>query len=453
MLLQANIENNLIFINTNSHRSQPLAGSNCSARESNPNDAIFIILSSVFYFSIENDTLKFKDPLERAVLTFKRIVPFKAAPDLSGIWTITKYSNKTTTLTSQISSNQIYFCQGFSLYNYTYSNANNSIKLTPVSVNCPSADLTKTINSVRFYRYKNGYLTFYDENVTSAMEFIYSSAYDASKPLYSAPQVPQPPAASQSTPASSVNQSQVPPAEPISVSNIAGNWSITSLFKIPIGKASYFLLFSNVSLRLGGGCNVYDYDYTLNSSTQIITVVNGTSTKKACGQSDDQLYVSGISKMHKYLLSSTNGVNTLMFYDQKGNPGYILSLSNKTQGVPTAVLNPNALRPNPTASTTKIPQPAPKVPTVVNPFEPGTYLMLLLLRRDLPRTIIKMTDTTFTYKLCDSIQQTYELGSRNSLNSTIKISGGPANARNCTKSNDSIYYNTLNEASRYTFDP
>lgn len=107
----------------------------------------------------------------------------------------------------------------------------------------------------------------------------------------------------------------------------------------------------------------------------MIVIGNQTATNKSCGQSDDQLYVSGINKMYKYLISGSNGIFTLRFYDQSGNPGYTLSI-NQNKGT--------------SASQNKVAPASLSSPTP-QPLAPGPYLLLNLQRRDIPRVLVNVT--------------------------------------------------------------
>lgn len=137
--------------------------------------------------------------------------------------------------------------------------------------------------------------------------------------------------------------------------------------------------------------------------------------------------------MYKYLLSSTNGLFTLKFYDQTGTAGYTLQINQKINTSPT----PAAI--------------APVVPVSVA-MVPGKYLLLLLQRRDLPRVLVNITANMLTYKVCNTIQQIY-LPAKLTLNaSNITFTGGPITNATCNTNNDDIYYGTLNLAKSYSYD-
>lgn len=258
------------------------------------------------------------------------------------------------------------------------------------------------------------------------MEFIFANPYDASKPLFP---VATPP--SSATKAASAVNSQP------STSSIAGNWAIAALFNIPLPSTSYSLTITPNTIRINGGCNTFTYQYTINSTSQLIVIGNQTSTNKSCGQSDDQLYVSGILKMYKYLISGSNGIFTLRFYDQTGNPGYTLSI-NQNQGAQ--------------GSQAKPAQPSSPNQTPL-PLTPGTYLLLNLQRRDIPRALVNVTEGRLTYKSCNTIVHTFEPKKLTSAKGSIKITGSAITSINCTVNNDYLYMTALNSAVTYVFDP
>lgn len=154
---------------------------------------------------------------------------------------------------------------------------------------------------------------FYDKTVSLVVELVYSTTFDPAKPIFGKQTQPQP-----------QPQAQVQSQPSSQSSNIAGQWSIISLFDVALPKSAYSLIITVSSIQLIGGCNSYSYDYTINSNTQVINIGNSVSTKNECDNSDDQLYVSGINKIYKYILSNVNGAPRLNFYDQAGNIGYAL---------------------------------------------------------------------------------------------------------------------------------
>lgn len=261
---------------------------------------------------------------------------------------------------------------------------------------------------------------------------VYSTVYDPNKPIFTVAPPSPPPSTTNTT--NNINSNSIPkapvapvappapsaPSTPVvpsnssvvSASNLVGNWTISSLFGISFPKTNYYLLFNATAITVNGGCNVYTYQYTINATTQLITIGNFTKTDKSCASSDDQLYVSGISKMYKYLVSSTSSGYSLIFYDQTGNPGY--SLFSKINNIP----------------------PAPAQINTVNPFS-GQALMLVLQRRDLARSIVTITNSTISYTLCNTINHTYTLSAPVKSTGSIKVSGGAStNNTNCAKSND-----------------
>ena len=277
---------------------------------------------------------------------------------------------------------------------------------------------------------------------------VYSTAFDPNKPIFTvAPPSPLPSTinATNNTTSNSIPKAPVSPAPTVppapsspvvpsnssvvTASNLVGNWTISSLFGISFPKTNYYLLFNATAITVNGGCNVYTYQYTINPITQLITIGNSTKTDKSCGSSDDQLYVSGISKMYKYLVSTASSGYSLIFYDQTGNPGY--SLFSKINNTP----------------------PAPAQISTVNPFS-GQALMLVLQRRDLARSIVTITNNTITYTLCNTINHTYTVSAPAKSTGSIKVAGGAStNNTNCAKSNDEVYISALNSAISYAYDP
>jgi len=263
----------------------------------------------------------------------------------------------------------------------------------------------------------------------------YSTAYDPNKPIFSpvaastnstSPSPPPPPSKTNQ----SINNSSSPSNLGVSASNLTGNWSIVSLFNIPFPKTPYYLLFSNSSIVLNGGCDTYTYQYTLNPATQLISLGNSTKTNKSCAGSDDQLFVSGITKMYKYLVSSNASAYSLIFFDPNGTPGYSLSLK---------------IPPVSTPSTQK---------AAIDPFAPGQALMLLLQRRDLARAVAKISANSITFTLCNTITHTFKVDSPGKSKGGITISGGATTKNpNCGQSNDRIYITALNSAVSYSYDP
>jgi hypothetical protein len=255
---------------------------------------------------------------------------------------------------------------------------------------------------------------------------VYSSAYDPNKPIFTAT-TPPPKSAPPSNSPNVASKVIPPPSQGTLISNISGNWTISSLFSISFPKTSYYILINTSAITLNGGCNIYTYQYSVNSATQLITIGNVTQTNKSCAGSDDQLYVSGIAKMHKYLFSTSSTANSLIFYDQAGNPGY--SLYSRITVLPT-----------------------PQVASV-NPFASGQALMLVLQRRDLARSIVTITANTITYNQCNNITHTYTVSTPGRSSGNITITGNSStNNANCARSNDQIYISALNSAVSYVFD-
>ena len=346
----------------------------------------------------------------------------------SGIWNLLQFGSTQTSLSAEISNSQITLCQGNLVLNYTVKDKN-SIVLTPVVSTCPSKNLTAALLSSKYVRSFNGSLKLYDSSVVLTAEFAYISAYDPKKPLFAPISAPAAKNTSQPQPPKPVQ----PPLQssPISTSNLAGKWTVQSLFNIPFPSTPYSITITPTLLQLNGGCNNYSFPYSINNVSQLITIGNSTSTSKSCAQSDDQLYVSGVAKMHKYLLSSTNGLFTLKFYDQNGTSGYTLQINQR--------------------ANIAAPPPAPVAP-VSAPMMPGKYLLLLLQRRDLPRVLVNITANMLTYKVCNTIQQIYLPSRLTSNSANITFTGGAITKSTCKPNNDDLYSGTLNQAKTYAYD-
>jgi hypothetical protein len=276
----------------------------------------------------------------------------------------------------------------------------------------------------KYFRLNNGILNLYDNTITLTAGLVYSAAFDPAKPIF-APPSPQ-----------STSTSGSAAGGPISTSNLAGTWYILSLFNVPLATTPYTLTFTANTIRLAGGCANYTLNYTINSTTQIITIGNSTpSVPSSCRQSDDQLYLSGITKMYKYLVSTTNGVSSMSVYDQSGSIGY--SLRTTPSSAPRAAVPPSP--------------PVPAAPPA--PLAPGTYLLLLLGRRDLPRVLVTVTSNSISYRSCNRIQQSFTPARLTGNKGSITFEGGPTTTNTCAVNNDLVYSGTLNQARTYNFDP
>jgi hypothetical protein len=358
-------------------------------------------------------------------MTFKRIAISKPA-NITGIWNMNQYGSTQTSLSIQISNTQITLCQGNLVLNYTLVPPQNLINLTPILSNCPSQNLTNAVKSSKYFRLNNGILNLYDSTVTLSAGLVYASVFDPSKPIFGG---------QSSAPAANAQNAS---ALAISTANLAGTWYVASLFNIPLASTPYTLILTANTIQLAGGCSKYTFSYSINSTTQLISTGNATSSvTAACSQSDDQLYVSGITKMYKYLLSTANGVSSLSIYDQTGNIGYSLrSTLAQSPSKPAAAVS--------SSSSTAV---------AATPLSPGTYLLLLLSRRDLPRVLVNITSNTLAYKSCNKIQQSFTPGRLTGNQGSISFTGGATTNSSCAINNDQIYYGALNLAKSYTFDP
>jgi hypothetical protein len=88
---------------------------------------------------------------------------------------------------------------------------------------------------------------------------------------------------------------------------------------------------------LFGGCKNYSLPYSLSSKIQIISIGKANLTSpKTCQQSDDQFYISGLTKMMRYVIIKSDVSTSLRFYDDNGTAGYFLILTKK-ENVTTVV--------------------------------------------------------------------------------------------------------------------
>jgi hypothetical protein len=135
----------------------------------------------------------------------------------------------------------------------------------------------------------------------------------------------------------------------ITAQNITGKWSVLSLFGAKFPQTPYSLAFNSSHLSLLGGCKNYSLPYSLSSSTQTIAIGRANLTSpKTCQQSDDQFYVSGLTKMMRYVIIKSDVSTSLRFYDDNGTAGYFLILTGKENA--TTAVNKSA---KPTISPAK----------------------------------------------------------------------------------------------------
>jgi len=304
------------------------------------------------------------------------------------------------------------------IYGYTFPTGRNLIQLKKIKNDCPSKELVAAVESVKYYRMTDGILNLFDKDVAVAVEMVYNSKYNSSASIF---------ATTTSTPTTSTITTVK--------SNISGVWSIKSLFDIPFPSSPYKINITSTSIILQGGCNTYTYPYTLTPQVQVISLGAPTATKKACQNSDDQLYVSGVDKMYKYLESNTTSGRYLNFYDETGNIGYALEIrTGASTGASSNVGFGAALA------------------QADMPFADGTVLMLLLKRRDLPRAVVTIKNNTLTYTRCNTISHTFKIADPKAKEGNISISEATSTRKACTDDNDSLYINALSSAIKYTYN-
>lgn len=245
MLLQAQVSDNQLFLNLNSHLIQPFGASDpCPGSDDSGTQlaSLFASLSKVFYFQINVDSLLLKDPHGLTLLAFTRAVRGRL-PELQGMWSMSQFGSTRTALSVEVGPTNITLCQGQAVYIYSFPHSTrNTIQLTPVLSQCPSQELVRAVEAVRYFRRNGNLVELYDQDVNVAVVMAFSGEYDPAQPVFgtqsgSRPVVPIP------TP---------PKPEP---SNLGGEWSIESLFRIPFSSSPYSLSFSPTAISLKGGCN------------------------------------------------------------------------------------------------------------------------------------------------------------------------------------------------------
>jgi heat shock protein HslJ len=419
ILIQSQFTENQVFVNPSSYYTQPIEGQTCGG--DNPLDAIFSSLNRVFYFQINIDQLLLNDPYGALVLKFKRITQ-SSQPQLTGVWTMNQYGSTRTALSVEVGPSFIKLCQGMAEYAYSFPAGRNTILLRTVRNTCPSTELTTAVETARYYRLNDGILSLYDKDIALAAEMIYNKVYDPSKSIFDT-STPAPPAANSTSTAPAVS--------------IAGSWSVITLFDVPFPSTPYYLNISNSTIALLGGCNSHSFLYTLDPANQTITLGPDVSTLKFCADSDDQLYLSGVQKMYKFLLSDTSSGQRLNFYGKDGKIGYALEIKKPAGSAPAA--EGHAVQ-----SAVKF-----------DPFASGVVLMLVLKRRDLPRAVVTIDKAkgTLSYTSCNQITQNFAVADSGALSGSVKVGLGAKTSKTCPNNEEQVYVDALNSAVSYVFDP
>jgi len=141
MLLQSSFSGKNIFVNFKSYYSQPIPNVTCPNSKKDLLGLIYTQLNNVFTFSIKSDVLSFYSPTGKSLIAFRRVASIKTLTSISGIWNLKQFGNVSTSVSVQISKDQIVFCQGYSVYNYTIDKDKISFKAFRSS--CPSSELPK----------------------------------------------------------------------------------------------------------------------------------------------------------------------------------------------------------------------------------------------------------------------------------------------------------------------
>jgi heat shock protein HslJ len=417
ILLQAQFSENQVFSSPSTYQSTPIDGQTCPTNDILTD--IYNSMSRVFYFQININQLSLNDPYGSPVLKFTRAVNAPSKPSLAGVYTMSQYGGVQTSISAEITPEEMRFCQGMAVYGYSFPTGKNTIQLKKINNSCPSKELVSAIESVKYYRMADGIIDLYDKNVVLAIEMVFSKKYDPKDSIFAS--------AAPASPTPTTSNAPQPKDD------LTGIWSIITLFDIPFDKTPYSLNITPTDIILQGGCNTYTYPYTLTPQVQVISLGSSSATKKACQNSDDQLYVSGIDKMYKYLLSDTARGKFLNFYDEKGNIGYALQI--KKAGTSAGSVSPVIVAPQSDLA-----------------FADGSVLMLLLKRRDLPRAIVTIKGDKLTYSRCNTITHTFKISDPKAKEGTIIITGSTTTKKACPNDNDSLYISTLNSAVKYSYN-
>jgi hypothetical protein len=118
--------------------------------------------------------------------------------------------------------------------------------------------------------------------------------------------------------------------------------------------------------------------------------------------------------------------------------------------VATAAISPTMNAQNITTTST-VPSSAISSPLQINiqaGLTSGNYILLLLYRRDLMRVKIQITSKTIQLTLCSKLIFDYTLGDASSI---VITSTNTPNSQ-CKTANESIYFNYLISAVKYSVD-
>jgi hypothetical protein len=83
-----------------------------------------------------------------------------------------------------------------------------------------------------------------------------------------------------------------------------------------------------------------------------------------------------------------------------------------------------------------------------NMITAGSYLMLLLSRRDLPRLSVNVTNSTLSYQGCNQMVHNIQYMG----NMDMKVTGGKVTNQTCKVDNDKIYMNLVNSVTAFAFN-
>lgn len=93
---------------------------------------------------------------------------------------------------------------------------------------------------------------------------------------------------------------------------------------MPMDGSSVYFIFSSNLISYNGGCNTFQFQYTPNESSKTIQIGQNKSTSNTCQVNDDGLYVNGLARVSKYVISILGKEFRLKLSDGAGNLMYEL---------------------------------------------------------------------------------------------------------------------------------
>ena len=124
------------------------------------------------------------------------------------------------------------------------------------------------------------------------------------------------------------------------------------------GSSIYFIVLSNL-ISYNGGCNTFQFQYTVSESSRSIQMGQNKSTSNTCENDDDGLYVNGMGRVIKYTVSIVGKEFRLKLSDGSSNVLYELRKIVKVVESPAPSTSTNTNKP---AISTPVVTPAQKQP-------------------------------------------------------------------------------------------